>query len=278
MNKNNSLALNLLQEQSQNICVRKAGIYHFPTTYFFKSHCHIEYEINYVNSGCAVMLFEKEQVPLKKGDCISIFPNYKHEFLVDFKSGCKLTQVEVKVNTLLISDSQFLKQTEHTPYQIIKNCEDILPIMEQIARLNRKEKNNYTSTMLDLSVVQLIITFDYHTQLMSKTNNFPLNKKLDYILKYIHDHYTDEIHLEVLAQQLGVSSRYIRQCFSDTIGMSCMDYISTLRINRAKELLWESDKDITTIALECGYGSVQYFSRKFKEVVSMSPSQFRKKW
>ena len=104
------------------------------------------------------------------------------------------------------------------------------------------------------------------------------NKKINKILRYFQEHYNESVKIEKLAEEWGISSRYVRKCFAEQIGMSCTDYITVLRMNKAKELLWETSKNITDIAMEIGYGTPQYFCRVFREEIGISPSEYRSKW
>ena len=81
--------------------------------------------------------------------------------------------------------------------------------------------------------------------------------------------------LEELSRELGMSSRYLRKTFEDSIGISCSQYITMLRIARAKELLWDWEKDITQVASLTGFNSPQYFCRIFKKHTGMTPAQYR---
>jgi AraC-like DNA-binding protein/mannose-6-phosphate isomerase-like protein (cupin superfamily) len=269
----------ILHDSNQDISVRKAGIYRFPQTYYFRPHAHIETEINYVNSGSSLMIFGNKQIPLSQGDCILVPPYVNHGFLVNFKKGCELTQVEAELKVPPELEAYFKERMQGNPYQVIKNCEDLVSIMEQVGRFNRSDKNDYTKTMLNFSIIQLLIAFMFHMdKAEAEKRPFAQNPQLDALLKYIHNNYTEKINLELLAQKAGLSSRYVRKYFAQTLHMSCTDYISNLRIDRAKQLLRETDKDITAIAMECGYSSVQYFCSKFKNETGMTPGQFRQKW
>ena len=98
------------------------------------------------------------------------------------------------------------------------------------------------------------------------------------IISYINENCEKEINMEELARKYGVSSRYIRKCFQEEIGMSCQTYISTLRIAKAKELLWFTSKSATEIAHETGFGSSQYFCRVFQQYTEMTPLEYRNLW
>lgn len=279
MNKVENLVLKLLDKQICQIAVRKAGGYRFPSSYRFESHRHVEYEINYVVSGRCVMIFEEEYVPLKAGECIIIPPFHNHGFLVEFKSGCKLQQVEMSIRLPESAVEILPFGNGDNPYYRIKDCENIVPLMGQVARFHRNEsRNEYMGSLLDLAVVQLLVALGYHAARTEDVTVGIKNKKIVGIMKYIQEHYYESIQIEELAKEWSISSRYIRKYFLEEIGMSCSEYITVMRINKAKELLWETQKSITDIALEIGYGTPQYFCRTFKNEVGMSPSVYRSSW
>ena len=104
------------------------------------------------------------------------------------------------------------------------------------------------------------------------------NGKIDEIIAYISEHYEYDIRVEGLAEQFGVSSRYIRRCFKEEAGISCSQYITSLRIEKAKEMLWLSAKTVTEIASLTGFNSSQYFSRVFQQYTGQTPLEYRNSW
>lgn len=279
MNKIETLAVELLQNEACQINVRKAGIYRFPASYRYEPHCHIEYEINYISSGKCVMTFEEGYIPLKEGECIIVSPYGKHGFLVDVKSGCKINQAELSIEIPKEMKEDFPFCSHEQAYYVIRDCEDLVPLIEQVAKFHRTEwGGEYMDALLRFSVIQLVIALGYHTSKTGNKKSVIRNGTMIGIMKYIQENYCENLVLEEIAKQWGISSRYLRKYFSTVIGMSCSDYITLLRINRAKELLWETRKSITEIALTVGYGTIQYFNRVFKSRVGMSPTEYRATW
>ena len=60
--------------------------------------------------------------------------------------------------------------------------------------------------------------------------------------------------------------------------MSCTEYITMLRMEKSKEMLWNTDRSITDIAMTMGYSSSQYFSNVFRDYTGMTPGKFRGSW
>ena len=153
------------------------------------------------------------------------------------------------------------------------------PLIEQMARFHRNEKrNDYGDTLLELAVTQLIVALGYHTGKTPDATIGIKNKKVLEIMQYIQRHISESIQIEEIAVNMKISSRCVRKHFAEEVGMSCSDYITMLRMNKAKKMLWETERTITEIAMETGYGTPQYFSRVFKNEMGMAPSAYRTSW
>jgi ABC-type Fe3+-hydroxamate transport system, periplasmic component len=96
------------------------------------------------------------------------------------------------------------------------------------------------------------------------------------IREYMDRHYNEPLSIRQLAQMANVSPKYFVDLFKKTYGQSAMDYLTDLRINRAKRYLAETEERLRDIALKVGYSDEFYFSRKFKKEVGVSPSDFAK--
>lgn len=97
------------------------------------------------------------------------------------------------------------------------------------------------------------------------------------VLFYIDHHYKENIKLESIAPLFGYNSAYLGKIFTKNVGESFNAYIDHKRIDRSKELLLENNFKVYEIADQVGYKNVDYFHKKFKKYVGMSPAEFRKK-
>lgn len=98
------------------------------------------------------------------------------------------------------------------------------------------------------------------------------------IMNYLDHHFTEDITIDQVAEKLFLSKNYMTHIFKEETGYSPMSYVIALRVNRAKILLSKTDKNITTVATECGYDDFAYFSRQFKKATGLTPSAYRKKY
>ncbi len=95
-------------------------------------------------------------------------------------------------------------------------------------------------------------------------------------ISYIRNNLSAELTLERLALEAHVSKHHFCRLFKRHLKMTPMEYISYLRIQRAKELLLREDLNITMVALEVGYNDASTFIRHFKKVTNLTPSDYKK--
>lgn len=105
-------------------------------------------------------------------------------------------------------------------------------------------------------------------------NNF---SKIGDALKYIDDHLDQQINLEVLSKKFFFSPFYFHRVFSVIVGKPLAAYIKERRILYACRQLGSTNKSILEIALDSGFHSQQSFSRSFKRMQGLSPSEYRKR-
>ncbi len=96
-------------------------------------------------------------------------------------------------------------------------------------------------------------------------------------LRYIFDHYMENIQTETIAHAVNYSPSYLRSVFSKICGKSVMEYLNEIRLSRAMELLRYTKIPITKIAYECGFHDGNYFSTAFKKHYGVPPRAYRNK-
>jgi len=102
------------------------------------------------------------------------------------------------------------------------------------------------------------------------------NTKAQIALRYIEENYRRQITVADVAKAVHLSPSRAAHLFRECMDVSIIDYLTQVRIGRAKERLLSGDDGCATIGFEAGYNSQSYFIRSFKRLAGMTPRQFRR--
>ena len=101
------------------------------------------------------------------------------------------------------------------------------------------------------------------------------NNIIQNVLTYINNHYTQQLKMEQIAKQFGISVSYLSHEFSKFTNRSVYDYILYRRVMLACQMM-ETDASLNVIAYQCGFNDYSNFLRIFTKMVGMSPRTYRK--
>ena len=106
------------------------------------------------------------------------------------------------------------------------------------------------------------------------TSGMSKNKTIPILLKYIEEHYREDIGLNELADTVKMNPAYLSNLFKETVKMSYIKYLTKIRMEKAKELLRQGMK-VTEVSEEAGYHDYRYFSQVFKKYEHMLPNEYK---
>lgn len=112
--------------------------------------------------------------------------------------------------------------------------------------------------------------------IMDSNDNSSRDAILDDILYYIDNNYQNNIKLETIAPLFGYNSAYLGKLFTKVIGENFNSYIDHRRIEHSKKLLERQNIKVYEVSERVGYKNVDYFHKKFKKYVGISPAEYRK--
>lgn len=124
------------------------------------------------------------------------------------------------------------------------------------------------------------------TQLMSycirgaagQEENSAIPNVVRQIRSYLLEHYAENVQLDTLSQQFSVSKYHLQRIFKKYMGQSPLEFLSGIRLTKAKQLLRTTDLPVSEIAYRVGIENDSYFIRKFRTEEEITPKQYRKHW
>lgn len=258
--------------------------------YMFEGEKHDFWELVYVDKGRLEAVADDQVFELEQGQIIFHKPNEFHNLyangiiapnVVIVTFTCKspaMSYFENKVTYVTARERELLARIIEEgrrafdgplgdPYTLQMPRNPEAPFgSEQLITL-------YLETLL-IDMIRHAASENGYTKPSSSIKTRSDNELVNRIVQYMEDHLNDNLSFSVICQYSAQSATNLKTIFKTVTGQGVMEYYRNLKIDRAKTLLRESNGNITQIADQLGYTSVQYFSRHFKQATGMTPREY----
>ena len=269
-------------------------------------HNRIIYDHQFVltSQGRGTVILDGRSYDASKGDLFLIKPGVIHSFIAD---------PQAPFDMLVIHFDFFYERERnfwpHKKYELSEGeTQDCLPekyLLREVPVFDKKmtfpdyiRLQNYTPAevlmkkLIDmnsevipgkelivksyfLELLYLIYTESLGVASRSDSEQVSGFEKIRKAYEFINQYYMEDLKLETLAKLCSLSTNYFSAVFKQNTGYSPKEYISRLRIERAKTLLAQGEQPVNEIGDQVGFHDIHYFSSYFKKLEGMSPSQYR---
>ncbi len=236
--------------------------------YDFPSHFHPNLELIFCFSGLQTVMVGEEIITLETGDACIIFPNIVHEYRAT--PGAPDTEsLSVICNATLLTNvfPDILSKYPVTPY---------IPtsLLPSSTAITFRQLLNAENTMKLIGYTYLILSdFLERIELTASSSDLDLPAV---ITSYIDANFREPLTLDIIAKKFGYHPTYIANLFCYRLKIPFRTYLGAVRCDYAAKQIRSTQKSLTEIAFESGFGSLNTFCRVFKKNFSMTPSQYRK--
>ncbi len=249
--------------------------------YLEQAHHHIEYEIFYIDSGSVEFGIDETAVIAQAGDVIFMHPGTNHyvkklkgteyHYYAMVFDGSVLGQEGEPVRSILesIRVSRFVKLPETI-------LEKLRLATENERQLNFGHELVVKSVLFDI-LAHILATKQY-VEISDNLRTEQGNRvnAIDVTLNYVREHYRENISLDDVLKITSYSKSHFIRLFKKNVGMNLTDYINKYRIEKSCLDLIYTSKNVTEIATENGFNTVQYFSKTFKSYMKCTPKQYQR--
>lgn len=237
--------------------------------YTFTSHLHNQIEVIYIKSGSCTIIIDTASYTAASGNYIVIFPYQIHS--IEYATECEYI-VQVFDPDCAPDLIPYLDQAIPQNPVISHPSGDCLDAFLKAEQYDNRQQN----TRIIRAYISLYMSFIYDQLIFIPIPKSDSYNVIHNLLLYIDTHYTKQLTLDLLAEELHVTRYYISRLFSQKLHISFTQYVNQLRLNYAIELLQHTKYSILAISLECGFDCERTFYRVFKHYLNTTPQQYRK--
>ena len=262
--------------------------YELDKDFGYSGESHNFWEMVYVDSGSVIINANEKQSVLKQGEIIFHKPNEFHTLYADKKTASNVFVISFECSSEAMQF--FNEKTMTVPSNLKKHIghiieeynETFLPMSLDDVKLTFKENPPIGSQqMIKTYLEQLLILLIRYEQSTKHLRLFPSKESMEnhlvsQIMKHIDANIYSKISVSEICHSLNYSRAYLSKIFKQETEYTIMEYILRQKIKTAKKLIREKNMNFTQISDKLCFDNPHYFSRVFKRVTNMTPSDYKK--
>ena len=252
------------------------------------THSHAFYELVYITEGYCLHDSAGRMTLLMAGDLFIIPPGKKHRYMCnrDIKLYNCMFTMDAFVHAreqfkhlpgvnMLISEVQ--EHFLHTHLELQERM-DFVHLLDGMCEEYTVRQPGW-ELMLASYGVNLLVKCGriFQKHMVDGSDKRSYMGYVTQALKYIDEHYQEELSIREIAEYIGVSGDYFSRQFKQVTGIAPVEYLRRYRFARAMELL-AAGESVTDVSKQVGFRNLCHFSREFKNQLGVTPSQYRKQY
>lgn len=232
------------------------------------------YSLHFIFEGKIWVEYDGCHVELQKGDLFCLFPGKTHHY------GALPSTEPLRMDWLAVDGDrvealfELIGITAEQPYRRGAVSHAVMHAVEQVVQALADADGWSPAIALELQGLIHTLLAKLMPEVIASSVSKP-SKWIHDCMKYMELHATEGITVQQVADYAGVHRSYFSQVFSDQVGMSPLKFIQHIRMEKAKQLLLDSNATVTEIALSLGYPNLYTFTRAFKQYYKASPLAVR---
>ena len=249
------------------------GLLEDAPNWFNIQHSHDFCEILYVAGGAGEAILEGKKFRLAPGDLVVVNPGTLHEERSDAKAPLRLIFLAIRDFAVPGLPAGCLSQEK---YRVL-SCGEYRYKMDIYLRELLQETSSQIEFYQEISqgLVSALLVLVMRLIRISPEDEAALSQECQKIKEYLDQNFTSPITLDSLSETVYISKHYLSHLFKEQTGVSPIKYLTSKRMEKACELLSETELPVSEVSKAVGYENPLYFSQVFKRIYGISPVKYR---
>lgn len=239
-------------------------------------HGHRHFLITLITRGSGVQILNGEEIAFSEGDIFLLSPTDFHKNVIkegesydSFGVKFKFESLDSRLSAILGHDSLpiYLHLGEAEYKKAVSLFSEL--VMEDDRALSAPVFEVYKKSLVEQLIILMMRGLDGRCEKMKS----PFAVRM---LRYLYSNFCESITVSDAAEYAGYTPNHFNTLFRKTFGAPFFEYLRSMRLEYAKNLVLAGEMSLTEAALESGFQSLAHFSRKFKERYGISPIEMRK--
>lgn len=269
--------MQIIQEKNQStMCSHTLTFgksdYHF--------HWHEKYEVFQVLKNPCRFLVNGQLIHAREGDIIAIDEQIVHRLIADH-DDTQVRVIQFPMRILLHSSTAIKPLKPHITREALsahphlqETLDQLFPVMDLEHRVLASESNPFLQSMC--AAVYFLLMRHFATEEPSSAASDE-RREFYKVVEFANHNYTTNINIQTVAARLYIPRGRLAKLFRKYSGMDLNEYINSLRIKHANQLLMNGSR-ITEAATESGFQSIRTFNNIYKAQMGVTPSEYIKSW
>ena len=249
------------------------GLLEDAPNWFNIQHSHDFCEILYVAGGAGEAILEGKKFRLAPGDLVVVNPGILHEERSDAKAPLRLIFLAIRDFAVPGLPAGCLSQEK---YRVL-SCGEYRYKMDIYLRELLQETSSQIEFYQEISqgLVSALLVLVMRLIRINPEDEAALSQECQKIKEYLDQNFTSPITLDSLSETVYISKHYLSHLFKEQTGVSPIKYLTSKRMEKACELLSETELPVSEVSKAVGYENPLYFSQVFKRIYGISPVKYR---
>lgn len=235
-----------------------------------------DHELVFITGGKGVFIIEGKKYPVKCGMLFYFYPGLIHSGETELIDPMNFFAVHFNFAHVNFTDKiwNIESATSILPLSPVQQMNNYHIITKFFRKINECWNNKLPGyELLSRSLLEQVL-YEIFEDMNDRTLNFSARLKMEKLINYIHQSIHTKITLKDLAKLVELTPEYLSKIFKETTGFSVIEFINKVKMDKAKVLLMEGNLKIKEVAEKLGFKDEFYFSRTFKKIEGICPSNY----